>query len=141
MTIMNVYKPPPTRLEQGSLPDAPAPAVYVRDFNSWHTDWGYKMAPSWQTGPPQLMQCSSMTRSSPTHSSPDAGILKKKNTWRTPSRIVIRLVSSSLTSLPPTILSGYADSILSFCRQQQTITWWSHCGNALQPQLHPPHQR
>lgn len=41
-TVVNVYKPPPSRLEQGRLPDFPAPAVYAGDFNSWHTDWGYK---------------------------------------------------------------------------------------------------
>ena len=41
-TVVNVYKPPPSRLEQGSLPDSPAPAVYAGDFNCWHTDWGYK---------------------------------------------------------------------------------------------------
>jgi len=33
-TVVNVYKPPPSRLEQDSLPDVPAPAVYAGDFNS-----------------------------------------------------------------------------------------------------------
>ncbi|XP_038075621.1 uncharacterized protein LOC119743290 [Patiria miniata] len=41
-TVVNVYKPPPSRLDQGSLPDVPAPALYAGDFNSWQTDWGYK---------------------------------------------------------------------------------------------------
>ena len=40
-TIVNVYKPPPCRLVQGSLPDVPTPALYAGDFNSRHTDWGY----------------------------------------------------------------------------------------------------
>ena len=39
---MNVYKPPTNKLQPGSLPDAPAPAVYAVDFNCWNTDWGYK---------------------------------------------------------------------------------------------------
>ena len=39
---VNVYKPPPSRLEQCSLPDSTAPAVYAGDFNSWHNDWGFK---------------------------------------------------------------------------------------------------
>ena len=39
---MNFYKPPPSKLRPGSLPDAPAPAVYAGDFNCWNTDWGYK---------------------------------------------------------------------------------------------------
>ena len=37
-----MYKPPLIRLEQSSLSDAPAPAIYARDFNSGHTDWDYK---------------------------------------------------------------------------------------------------
>ena len=41
-TIVNIYKPPPNRLEQTSLPDVPAPAIYAGDFNSHHIDWGYK---------------------------------------------------------------------------------------------------
>ena len=39
---MNIYKPPPIRFEQSALPDASAPAIYAEDFNSSHTDWGYK---------------------------------------------------------------------------------------------------
>ena len=42
MTIMNVYKPPPNKLQPGSLPDATAPAVYDSNFNYLNTDWGYK---------------------------------------------------------------------------------------------------
>ena len=41
-TVVNVYKPPPSKLQPGSLLDAPAPAVYAGDFNCWSTDWGYK---------------------------------------------------------------------------------------------------
>ena len=41
-TVVNVYKPPPSKLQPGSLPDTPAPAVYAGDFNCWNTDWGYK---------------------------------------------------------------------------------------------------
>ena len=40
-TVVNVYKPPPSRLVQVSLPDVTAPALYAGDFNSRHTDWGY----------------------------------------------------------------------------------------------------
>ena len=83
-TNMNMYKPPPTRLEQGSLPDAPALAMYTSDFNSWHMTGEKrcqtKMAPSWQTGPPQLTRCSSIAQRSPTHSSPDTGIPKLTQT-------------------------------------------------------------
>ena len=39
-TIINIYKPPPSRLEPTSIPDVPAPAIYAGDFNSNHTDWG-----------------------------------------------------------------------------------------------------
>ena len=38
---MNVYKPPPNKLQTGSLLDAPAPAVYAGNFNCWNTDWSY----------------------------------------------------------------------------------------------------
>ena len=41
-TVVNVYKPPRSILEQASLPDAPVPAVYAGDFNCWLTVWGYK---------------------------------------------------------------------------------------------------
>ena len=41
-TVVNVYKPPPTRLSPTSLPVYAAPAVYAGDFNCHHTDWGYK---------------------------------------------------------------------------------------------------
>ena len=40
--VVNVYKPPPSRLQPDSLPDIPAPAIYAGDFNCWHSDWGYK---------------------------------------------------------------------------------------------------
>ena len=43
-TIVNVNKPPPSQLEQGLLSDAPAQAVYAGNFNSWHTDWGYRQS-------------------------------------------------------------------------------------------------
>ena len=41
-TIVNIYKHPPIRFEQSSLPDAPAPAIYAGDFNMSYTDGGYK---------------------------------------------------------------------------------------------------
>ena len=40
-TIINIYKPPPSRLEPTSIPDVPAPAIYAGDFNCRHIDWGY----------------------------------------------------------------------------------------------------
>ena len=39
---MIVCKPPLSKLQPGSLPDAPSPAVYAGDFNCWNTDRGYK---------------------------------------------------------------------------------------------------
>ena len=38
---MNVYKPPPNKLQPGSLLDASAPAVYAGNFNCWNTVWSY----------------------------------------------------------------------------------------------------
>lgn len=46
ITIINIYKPPPSRLVPSSLPDTPAPAVYAGDFNSHHIDWGYSKSNS-----------------------------------------------------------------------------------------------
>ena len=40
-TVVNVNKPPPSALSTSDLPTAPAPAIYARDFNCQHTDWGY----------------------------------------------------------------------------------------------------
>ena len=39
--IVNVYKPPPTRLRTLYLPVFPHPCLYAGDFNCRHADWGY----------------------------------------------------------------------------------------------------
>ena len=41
-TIVNIYKPPPSKLVHISLPDVPSPALYTGDFNYQQTDWIYK---------------------------------------------------------------------------------------------------
>ena len=39
--IVNVYKPPPTRLRTLDLPVFPHPCLYADDFNCRYADWGY----------------------------------------------------------------------------------------------------
>ena len=39
--IVNVYKPPPTRLRTLDLPVFPHSCLYAGDFNCRHADWGY----------------------------------------------------------------------------------------------------
>ena len=39
--IVNIYKPPPTRLQVSNLPVFPHPCLYAGDFNCPHVDWGY----------------------------------------------------------------------------------------------------
>ena len=39
-TIVNVYKPPPTRLQVFGLPVFSFPCPYAGDFNCQHVDWG-----------------------------------------------------------------------------------------------------
>ena len=39
--MVNVYKPPPTRLRTLDLPVFPHPCLYAGDFNCRHADWGY----------------------------------------------------------------------------------------------------
>ena len=39
--IVNVYKPPPTRLRTLDLSVFPHPCLYADDFNCCHADWGY----------------------------------------------------------------------------------------------------
>ena len=39
--IVNVYKPPPTRLRTLDLPVFSHPCLYAGDFNCRHADWGY----------------------------------------------------------------------------------------------------
>ena len=39
--IVNVYKPPPTRLQSLDLLVFPHPCLYANDFNCRHADWGY----------------------------------------------------------------------------------------------------
>ena len=41
VTIINVYKPLPTRLTRASLPVVNDPCIYAGDFNCHHTEWGY----------------------------------------------------------------------------------------------------
>ncbi|XP_044884390.1 uncharacterized protein LOC123376454 [Mauremys mutica] len=40
--LANVYMPPSISWNQQVLPSLLHPDVYIRDFNSHHTDWGYK---------------------------------------------------------------------------------------------------
>ena len=39
--IVNVYKPPPIRLQVSDLPVFPDPCLYADDFNCQHVDWDY----------------------------------------------------------------------------------------------------
>ena len=39
--IVNVYKPPPSRITPVHLPVFPHPCLYAGDFNCQHEDWGY----------------------------------------------------------------------------------------------------
>ena len=39
--IVNVYKPPPTRLRSLDLPVFPHPCLYDGNFNCCHVDWSY----------------------------------------------------------------------------------------------------
>ena len=39
LTIINVYKPPPTRLTRASLPVVNHFCIYAGDFNCHHTEW------------------------------------------------------------------------------------------------------
>ena len=39
--IVNVYKPPPTRLQASDFPVYLHPTLYAGDFNCQHVDWGY----------------------------------------------------------------------------------------------------
>ena len=40
--IVNVYKPPPTRLQASDLPVFPHHVLYAGDFNCPHVNWGYR---------------------------------------------------------------------------------------------------
>jgi len=39
--IVNVYKPPRSRLTPTAIPTFPHPSLYVGDFNCQHVNWGY----------------------------------------------------------------------------------------------------
>ena len=39
--IVNIYKPPPMRLQASDLPVFPHSCLYAGDFNCQHIDWGY----------------------------------------------------------------------------------------------------
>ena len=41
--IVNVYKPPPTRMQASDLPAFPHPCLYAGDFNCHHVDWGHNI--------------------------------------------------------------------------------------------------
>ena len=40
--IVNVYKPPPTRLQASDLLVSPHPVLYAGDFNCPHVNWGHR---------------------------------------------------------------------------------------------------
>ena len=40
--IVNVYRPPPTRLQASDLPVFLHPVLYAGDFNCPHVNWGYR---------------------------------------------------------------------------------------------------
>ena len=40
--IVNVYKPPPTRLQASDPPMFLHPVLYTGDFNCPHVNWGYR---------------------------------------------------------------------------------------------------
>jgi hypothetical protein len=40
-TVTNVYKPLPSQWLDAPLPNYKLPAIYMGDFNSHHTTWGY----------------------------------------------------------------------------------------------------
>ena len=42
LKIVNVYKPPPSRITPVCLPVFPHPCIYAGDFNCQHIDWGYR---------------------------------------------------------------------------------------------------
>ena len=39
--IVNVYKPPRSRITPTTIPTFPHPSLYVGDFNCQHVNWGY----------------------------------------------------------------------------------------------------
>ena len=39
--MVNIYKPPYTKLEEDSIACFEKPCIYAGDFNCQHTDWGY----------------------------------------------------------------------------------------------------
>jgi len=39
--IVNVYKPPRSRLTPATIPTFPHPSLYIGDFNCQHVNWGY----------------------------------------------------------------------------------------------------
>ena len=41
-TVVNVYKPSNTKLQDNSIPAFASPCVYDEDFNSHSTTWGYQ---------------------------------------------------------------------------------------------------
>ena len=44
--IVNIYKPPPTRLKSLDLPMFPHPCLYAGNFNCPYVDWGYSNNPN-----------------------------------------------------------------------------------------------
>ena len=48
--IVNVYKPPLSRLTPSITPTFPHPSLYVGDFNCQHVNWGYNIPRRWEPG-------------------------------------------------------------------------------------------
>ena len=43
--IINIYKPPRSRLTPTAIPTFPHPILYVSDFSCQHVNWGYNKTP------------------------------------------------------------------------------------------------
>jgi len=41
LTIFNIYKPPPSKWAAAVLPVSEHHVIYIGDFNSQNTEWGY----------------------------------------------------------------------------------------------------
>ena len=89
--IVNVYKPPRSRLTPTTIPTFPHPCLYVGDFNCQHVNWGYNTTSptvrAWTPGQhPITLDCCT-TRKQPV-SSLAVGTSAPTQTW--PSRVSAR---------------------------------------------------
>ena len=112
--IVNVYKPPPTRLQASDLPMFPHPVLYAGDFNCPHVNRGYRVSSALLLGQALTALSLSTTQRTWPPFILAAGTLAPTLIWH----LSLKLAKSLLPPDSPDVGLAYED----FCNVIRTAT-------------------